>query len=313
MKIAYFGDGLWAQRALDRILDAGRFQIVAIVARHSNPDPVLRDAANRLNVPFLSPPDVNDRAFIDRMAALGEALYVSMSYDQILRREILDSARLGFINCHAGALPFYRGRNPLNWVLINGEKRFGVTVHDVDLGIDTGDVIVQNFADIGPDDTYATLLERAHDLCGEVLLEALRRIADGTAKRTPQSTIHPVGFYCGRRRDGDEVLDWSWPTARLHNFIRGITLPGPCARTWRGEKPVAIVSAAPIPDAPSYIATPGEVVGRFDDGVVVKTGDTTIMITGSAAVGPDGEFGAVEVPRWPIGSRLGTRGAATSH
>lgn len=109
-----------------------------------------------------------------------------MSFDQILKRGILAAAPLGVVNCHAGALPFYRGCNPINWAIINGETRFGVTVHAVDEGIDTGDVILQTFAPIGPDDTYADRLAAAHGLCADTLHEALVSIADGTARRTPR-------------------------------------------------------------------------------------------------------------------------------
>ena len=307
MRIGYFADGPWSHGALDRILGHADWTIAFIAARHPRPDPVLEERARSLGVPFVVPPKVNAPEFLAFVADMKPDINVSMSYDQILRRPIIDSAPLGFINCHAGALPFYRGRNILNWVLINGEDKFGVTVHHVDEGIDTGDIVVQRFAPIGPDDDYAALLEKAFALCPEVLDEALSAIAAGTAPRIRQSTIHPVGLYCGRRVPGDELLDWAWPSKRVHDFVRGISLPGPGARTFFKDGELAILKTRMIPEAPAYIGTPGEVVGRTPRGVVVKTGDTSIEVCETAAVLPGGGLDERRIPALAIGTRLGRR------
>ena len=304
MKIGYFGDGPWSHLALERVLGLTGVTVAFITARHDAPDPVLRDWARALDVPFFTFEDVNAPAVIGQIAEFATDLLVSMSFNQILRSEILSVAPLGFVNCHAGALPFYRGRNPLNWALINGEERFGVTVHHVDLGIDTGDIIVQRFTDIAVDDSYGTVLPKAYELCAETLCEALRRMADGTATRTPQSDIDPVGFYCGRRRPGDEWIDWRWDSARAHNFIRAIALPAPCARTYLGDRPLALLQSALIAKAPRYLGTPGEVVGRDTSGVVVKTGDATLRVLSVAELDGDGMPGPAFTPRFAIGTRF---------
>ncbi len=304
MKIGFFGDGPWAHLALERVAGLESVTVVFIVARHEAPDPVLRNRAEELQVPFHSFADVNAPDAVEEIARFGADLLVSMSFNQILKADILAAAPKGFINCHAGALPFYRGRNPLNWALINGEDRFGVTVHHVDLGIDTGDIILQRFAEIAPDDTYGTVLDKAYPLCAETLCEALRRIVDGTATRTPQSDIDPVGFYCGRRRPGDEWVDWGWESARVHNFIRAIALPGPGARTYCRGRAIAVLRSALIPNAPSYIGTVGEVVGRDDEGVIVKTGDATLRLLAIAELDSDGMPGPSQSPRFAIGTRL---------
>ncbi len=308
MKIGYFGDGPWAHLALDRIRAEPAIEVSFIVARDDTRDPVLAAAANEMDVPFLTHPNVNSDEFITEASRFGADLYASMSFNQILRRPILDATPGGFINCHAGALPFYRGRNPLNWALINGEDRIGVTVHHVDDGIDTGDIIVQRFADVGPDDSYADILDRAFPLCAEVMLEALQALAAGRATRQPQSAIHPVGFYCGRRSDGDEWIDWTWSSERIHNFVRAITSPAPGARTVRRRDPLvehlAILKTCRIPGAPNYLATCGEIVGRDAEGAIVKTGDGTLRIVSAAAIGSAGEFTQATPQRWFIGSRL---------
>lgn len=306
MKIGFFGDGPWAQRALPLIHELPGVETEFVAARFAAPDSSLREQAESLGIPFLAHRDVNAHEFLATLDSYGLDLLVSMSFDQIFGAGALEATPLGIINCHAGALPFYRGRNPLNWALINGENRFGVTVHHVDSGIDTGDIILQRFADIAVDDTYRTVLEKAYTLCADTLCDALRAMADGTATRIPQSSIDPVGFYCGRRRPGDEWIDWSWGSSRVHDFVRAISSPGPCARARTGDRIIALVQSELIEDAPAYIGTPGEIVGRDAAGVIVKTGDSTVRLVAVAELKDDGTKGKTMTPRFAIGTRFET-------
>jgi methionyl-tRNA formyltransferase len=265
--------------ALERILADLRFELAFIVPRFDSRDPVLKEQAEVLAVDFLILANVNSPESLRALASYQADIFVSMSYNQILKKELLAIPRLGVINCHAGCLPFYRGRNVLNWALINGASEFGVTVHFVDEGIDTGDIILQRKEAITDDDTYRTLLDRAIGACATALYEALCQIADGTVTRRRQEEIHPVGTYFGRRVEGDEWIDWNWASRRIFDFVRGISLPGPCARTMLLGMELVVDCAELIPGAPVYIATPGEIVQvRSSGGVVVKTGDSTIAI-----------------------------------
>lgn len=305
IKIGYFGDGPWASLALSHIAkNTEKFSVAFITPRFDTQDPELKSWAEELNVPFLPHANVNDPAFIQKIKSFDCDLLISMSFNQILKQDILEIAPLGFINCHAGALPFYRGRNPLNWALINGEKEFGVTVHYVDEGIDTGDIIVQNMVPIESNDGYGDLLQKAHTACATTLLQALENIANDEVARKKQTDIHPVGFYCGRRREGDEEIDWSFTSEELHNFIRGITLPGPGARTGSKKGEVAFLQSRLITNAPKYIAKPGEVVGKNEQGILVKTVDTTLLITKCALVDKHGRLQEAIKPDWPIGARF---------
>lgn len=303
MHIGYFGDGRWAHRTLEEIVAAPGLKVAYIVARHLNPDPVLEKWAEKLHVPFFAPENVNAPSFLGTLETYEADVNVSMSYNQILRPEAIDAAPKGFLNCHAGALPFYRGRNILNWALINGEGQFGVTVHFVDEGIDTGDIITQRFGVITPSDTYASLLDRAVELCADALLEALDTIQEDSFSPTPQQKIHPVGFYCSNRREGDEWIDWSWPTERIYNLIRALVPPGPGARTLHDGHPIVITAAEKILHAPSYIDRPGTVVGQTEEGIVVKTGDTSLKITEIADWNDSIEH--YRTPRYRIGTSLG--------
>jgi methionyl-tRNA formyltransferase len=201
-------------------------------------------------------------------------------------------------------LPFYRGRNILNWALINGETSFGVTVHHVDAGIDTGDIIHQVRVPIAAQDNYRDVLEKAFEACPIALAQALRLIATGTAPRIPQRSIHPTGFYCGRRTAGDEVIDWSWAATRLHNFVRAIAPPAPGARTVIDGRQIAFLASEIVDGAPPYIGTVGEVVGRDARGIVVKCSDTVLRITATAEASSDGAVSAPGVPRFAVGTRF---------
>ncbi len=303
MRIGYFGDGRWAHRSFERIADSQELEVSYVVARHDNPDPVLREYTRDLEIPFFSPVDVNDSSFLEELANYAPDVNVSMSYDQILGADAIGLAPEGFINCHAGALPFYKGRNVLNWVLINGEDRFGVTVHYVDESIDTGDIITQRFEVITPEDDYQSLLDKAVELCADALLEALHDIHKGRVSTRSQEEIHPVGFYCSGRREGDEWIDWSWTTARIHNFIRAIAPPGPGARTILNGNPVVMIESEKISEAPEYIDRPGTVVGKDGSGIVVKTGDSTLKVTKIADW--NGEISNPRSPEHRIGTSFG--------
>jgi len=278
MKIGYFADGPWSHLALEKLTQNNRFEIAFIVPRFDTQDPVLKTWADELGVDYLLLENVNSDESLACLNQYGADLFISMSFNQILRSEILSLPPMGFINCHAGELPFYRGRNILNWALINDAKQFGVTVHYVDEGIDTGDIIEQAIEPITDEDTYATLLDRAIVLCADVLYTAVCKLFEGSAERTTQSEIHPVGFYCGRRGVGDEWIDWNWSSRRIFNFIRSIAILGPNAYTNHGDIVVTIRKASEIANAPNYIGTPGEVVGVIDGKMIVKTGDATICI-----------------------------------
>ena len=305
IRFGYFGDGPWSHRALHTLLADPRFRLAFVVARFSRDEPTLRALAEAAGVPFLRPENVNSDAFLETVAPLAADLFVSMSYDQIFRGRLIRLPQLGVVNCHAGELPRYRGRNVLNWAIINGEDHFGVSVHYIDEGIDTGDLIRQRRVPIAPEDTYREVLEKAFVACAETLHAALGDIAEGRVTRTSQTG---PGFYCGMRRGGDEWLEWTWPAKRIHDFIRGIALPAPGARTVlqnsKGDVQLAVLRSRLVRDAPAYYGTPGEVIAVRSEGVVVKTGDSCLEIHEVAQIAQDGTLGKVKRPRYRVGSRF---------
>ena len=296
-RIVLFGDGKWAANSLARLHEVG-FVMVGVVVRTRPSDDSLSDEAGALNVPIFQPPAVNSTDFLAMVSSLAPDLCLSISYDQILRAPLLATPRLGFVNFHAGKLPRYRGRNIINWAIINGEPEIGLTAHFMDEGIDTGDIILQKTFSITWSDTYGTVLQRIVEAFPEFVLEAVKQVATGSARPVKQELVQ--GTYFGGRENGDEWLDWSDTSTNLYNKIRAITHPGPGARTLDDDKEVIIWNSAYDTSWPKYIATPGQVVGRDAAGALVKTGDSVLLVTEIQFQNCE-----CEVPAWRIGTRLG--------
>jgi methionyl-tRNA formyltransferase len=278
IKIGYFADGPWSHLALKNILSNPTFKIDFICVRFDTQDPTLAKAALDLNVPLLAHHNINSEEFIKKVSDFKSDIFVSMSFNQIFKKTIIDLTPLKIINCHAGLLPYYRGRNILNWALINDEKEFGVTVHYVDEGIDTGDIILQKKISINDDDSYKSLLTKAYTECADVLFEALVQISENKVKRIPQNSISEYGLYCGQRKKGDELINWNQSSRQLFNFIRGVCSPGPMATTFADGVEVKINKSSFYAKAPSYIGIPGQVLSKTREGFLVKTSDSYIEI-----------------------------------
>lgn len=278
MIIGYFADGPWSHRALEKLLEKTAIRIAFVCARYDRQDPVLKKKATQSGIPFLVHPDVNSIDFLAQIDQYACDLFVSMSFNQIFRKNTIQTPPLGIINCHAGKLPFYRGRNVLNWALINDEKEFGITVHYVDEGIDTGDIIRQESFSITDQDDYGTLLERAYRGCAYLLVQAIEDLCGGVAKRIPQHNTHALGFYCSARRPGDERLDWSQTSRRVFNFVRAICPPGPAARCYLGADEIKINKVEFLHDAPSYIGVPGAVLAKNNESFLIKTLDSFVRV-----------------------------------
>lgn len=277
MRIGYFADGPWAHEALYKIIEQGH-EVCFITPRYETKDAVLKRIANEHGIPWIVERNVNSREFIHLVKNFRCDILVSMSFNQIIKGDLLNASRLGFINCHAGALPYYRGRNPINWALINGEKKIGVTVHYIDEGIDTGDIITQDFIDIFPDDDYGTLLQKGFLQCAKSLCASLSSIESGSFYLKRQDSIHHSGFYCTKRVPGDEFIDWSESSEDIHNFIRAITKPAPGARSKSLRHDILIYKSRVPTDACIYKGVPGEVVGVTEEAWVVKTGTSVLEV-----------------------------------
>lgn len=279
LRIGYFADGKWAHEAFKILVSDGSIDIRFICGRYDREDLILKEFAEEYNIDYIKHQNINSEKILDRFKKYECDLFVSMSFNQIFKKEIIHMPKLKTINCHAGKLPFYRGRNVLNWVLINDETDFGITVHFVDEGIDTGDIILQQTYPISDEDDYNTLLNRAYIECANILYKAVKLIQNDDYKLIKQADIHPIGFYCGIRQSGDEVLNWNQKSREIFNFIRAICQPGPMARSTLNDQEIKINRASLIQDACEYKGIVGQVVGKTENGFIVKTKDSTLEIT----------------------------------
>ena len=277
-RIGYFADGPWSHLAFEKLIEDSSIEIVFIVPRTDTSDSNLLEYAKSHGIDYMTPVQINSEEFYLKACEYNCDLFVSMSFNQIFRKRIIELPRLNTINCHAGKLPFYRGRNILNWALINDEKEFGITVHYIDEGIDTGDIILQRCFPITDDDDYATLLMVSHKACADILYDAIKQVQNGDSQRIKQETIHPIGFYCGRRGDGDEIIDWNQSSRKIFNFIRAVCTPGPKATTYLTGLPVYINRSRIIQYAPDYIGKTGQIISKTKDGFLVKTKDSFVEI-----------------------------------
>lgn len=278
MKIGYFADGPWGHLTLEKLLNDPTIDIAFIVPRNDTKDSFLKEKAEEYSIDYLCPVKVNSDEFYDLAKKYDCDLFVSMSYNQIFRERIYTLPKYKTINCHAGKLPYYRGRNILNWALINDEKEFGITVHYVNDGIDTGDIIVQQTYPITDTDDYSTLLKVAYKECPKLLYQAIKKIQSGDLEAVDQNTISKYGLYCGIRTIGDEIIDWNSTSREIFNFVRAICSPGPRALTWCNGEEVYINKVEYNAEFPKYKGTNGQILAKLGEKYIVKTSDSYIYI-----------------------------------
>lgn len=276
LKIGFFGHGPWAHDSLKLIISKKKYEVLFVATRKTG-DIELKRLAEKNSIPFFIPSNINSNESIKLFSSFHCDFFVSMSFDQIFKSEQINVPSRGIINCHAGALPFYRGRNVLNWAIINGEKKFGITAHFVDEGIDTGEIICQNFVPINDEDTYSSILQKAYAICPKVLLKGLN-LASMNSPTISQQSIHQTGSYFRKRKNGDEWINWNWSNKRVFDFIRAISSPGPRARTLLKNEEVSIERARLIETKINHVGANGEILEHTDTGIIVKTGSSIIEV-----------------------------------
>lgn len=272
--VHFYGDGQWAYYCLQLLLNKSNYIVAAVILR-SVSDKALESLCKKNGIIFISTQNINDFDF----DTIPEAtLGISISYDQIFKQHIIDKYSLGIINLHAAALPNYKGRNALNWSIINGEKETKISIHWVDAGIDTGNIIYQMKIPIGLNEAYDELLNRCYKESSKALDEALKKIEQGKEDGVPQSGIQEYPIICSRRRAGDEKINWEWDSERIHNFVRALATPGLYATAFLNETEVKVKKTVFLPKAPKYIDICGAVLKVDKDSFIVKTGDSYIKI-----------------------------------
>ena len=216
------------------VLLAHKIDVPLVVTHNDNPaeniwfDSVARLAAER-GLPAITPDDPNSADVIDRIRALQPDFLFSFYYRHMLKPPLLTAARHGALNMHGSLLPKYRGRVPVNWVVINGETETGATLHYMSEKPDAGDIVDQQAVPIAIDDTAVDVFRKVTAAAAIVLDRSLPALQAGNAPRKPQNLA--LGSYFGGRKPEDGRIDWHLPAARIHNLVRGVAPPYPGAFT----------------------------------------------------------------------------------
>ena len=228
MKIIYMGTPDFAKKSLEAIYNAGH-EILAVVTNPDKPkgrgmkmmeSPVKQYAVEK-GLKIYQPEKVkNNTQFIEEMKELKPDVICVVAYGKILPKEILDIPSKGCINVHGSLLPKYRGAAPIQWAIINGEKTTGVTTMYMDIGMDTGDMILKKETAIGENETTGELWERLAKIGAELLVETLQKIEDGTAPRIPQGEQFTMAPMLNKEMS---KIDWENKSAeQIKNLVRGL-------------------------------------------------------------------------------------------
>jgi len=234
------------------------------------------------NVPLFEIADINDAESQSLLKELSLDLAFVIGWTQIVRPEILKLPKIGMIGAHASLLPHHRGRAPINWALIKGEKQTGNSLIWLDQKVDAGDIIDQIPIPVTPYDTCATIYERVAETNREMILRALRKIRDGECPGRPQPQNGTHNLPGRKPRDG--VLDWSMSSIKVYDFIRALTRPYPGAFSWLDGKRWFIWQCALLPDTCSTAAIPGQIIGPIYSPIMGACGQVVACGTGSVAL-----------------------------
>lgn len=278
MKIVYAGAPEFSVAPLKKIIESG-FDVIALLTQPDKPvgrkailtPTPLKAFALERGIPVLDYSRVRDH--IAELSALGADCMVTCAYGQILTKEVLDVFPLGVYNVHASLLPKYRGASPIQQCIACGDCVTGVTVMRTDVGLDTGDMLLQREIQIAPEDTAGTLSEKLSVLGGECIVEALCLIGKGEAKFTPQDNSRAC--LCKKICKEGCFIDFSESAQTIVNRIRAMN-PAPLCYSYLGEKLVNFFTAAVCTETGGERT--GEVFRADKTGIYVRAGEGCVKI-----------------------------------
>ncbi|HSU29615.1 MAG TPA: methionyl-tRNA formyltransferase [Bryobacteraceae bacterium] len=241
MRTVFLGTPEFAVPSLRALASAGH-EVAAVFTQPDRPkgrgnllaESPVKQAAREIGVPTCQPERIRRPENITLLKDLAPDIMVVVGYGQIIPQAIIDIPQHGILNVHASLLPHYRGAAPIQWALANGETRTGVTIMQIDAGLDTGDMLLKAELAIEPHETAPELSARLASLGANLLLTVMEQIRAGTAVREKQDDAAATYAPILKREDG--LIDWNRPAQELYNRLRGFT-PWPGAyTTFRGQQ-----------------------------------------------------------------------------
>ncbi|MCL2198182.1 MAG: methionyl-tRNA formyltransferase [Defluviitaleaceae bacterium] len=290
MKIIFMGTPQFAVPSLKAVI--AQHEVVAVCTQPDRPagrghklaaSPV-KEVAVAHGLPVFQPQTLKlseSKEIRDELASFGADIFVVAAYGLLLPKGVLTMPPHGCINVHASLLPAYRGASPMQAALLNGDTETGITIQQMDTGIDTGDIILQKKLIINLEDRLPQLHDKMAELGAVALLEALAAIENGTASHTPQDEAFAT--HCPKFNKTDGLINWNDTSKSIINKTRALDPWPGCYTMYNGEVlKIWRVDGLSCDDN----AAPGTVLNKHTKGgVVVKTGDGAVFVTELQAVG----------------------------
>ena len=283
MKIIFMGTPDFAKESLEAVYNAGH-EVLAVVTNPDRPkgrgmklvaSPVKEFAVEK-NLKIYQPEKVkNNVEFIDEIKKLQPDVICVVAYGKILPKEILEIAKYGCINVHGSLLPQYRGAAPIQWAVLNGDKKTGVTTMYMDTGMDTGDMILKEEVEIGEDETTGEVWEKLSKIGANLLVKTLKQIEDGTAPRIPQGS----DFSMAPMLEKDmSKIDWENKDAKqIKNLVRGLN-PIMGTYSYLDGKKIKFWKVDILEDDKSGIESGTVIKADSKDGLYIKAKDGIIKV-----------------------------------
>ncbi len=240
MRLVFLGTPVFAVPSLEKLVAVGR-RVIAVVTQPDRPrnrgqrdaPPPVKEAALRFGIPVHQPERIRRPEALELIRSLAPDAMVVIGYGQIIPQSIIDIPPLGIVNVHASLLPKYRGAAPIQWAIVHGETRTGVTTMRIDAGLDTGDMLLDRETAIGPEETAIELGARLAAMGADLLIETLDGLEAGVA--APRKQDPAQASYAPLLKKEDGLIDWRQPAEAIHDRVRGLQ-PWPGAYTaFRGQ------------------------------------------------------------------------------
>jgi len=278
MKIIYMGTPDFAVNTLQTLIDS-RHEVIAVFTQPDKPKgrsgqlqmPPVKELAVKYGIPVYQPVKIREQEYVELIQGMGADVAVVAAFGQILPKSILDAPKYGCINVHASLLPKYRGASPIQQSILDGEKETGVTIMKMDVGMDTGDIILQEAFPLDQTETGGELFDKLAVMGGPMVLRVLDSFEDGSATFTPQDESRATHVRMITKENGH--INWSDSAAVIERMVRGYN-PWPAAYTYVGQKMFKIWEAR-------LVEASGLEAGEFstaDGKMVVGTGDGALEL-----------------------------------
>lgn len=282
LKVIFAGTPEFAAVALQALLDS-RHQVIAAYTQPDRPagrgrkltaSPV-KLLAQSHGIPVYQPERLKGEAEQQQLRDLGADVMVVVAYGLILPKAVLDTPRLGCINIHASLLPRWRGAAPIQRAILAGDEESGVTIMQMDVGLDTGAMLVIESTPISRDDTTTTLHDRLAEIGARTVITALDQLQSGSAKPIAQDERQTC--YAHKLSKEEALLDWSRPAIELERQVRAFN-PWPVAQTYYEGEVVRIWQARALDGVSANGATPGSIIAATKEGIDIATGDGVLRV-----------------------------------